>query len=60
MVKRFIIDVDADKEHLLNEAGYDAPVTKAQVTAEALGDLLSVLESSTTESFEDALPKEGV
>lgn len=60
MVKRVIIDVDIDDEHVLEGAGYEAEVTRGHIAAESLDQLLSVLENVTTEDHEDALPEEGI
>lgn len=53
MVRRIIIDVDTDGDHDLEDAGYVTTVTRAQVTSKALGELMSVLEGSTKEVYEE-------
>ncbi|XP_050715699.1 serrate RNA effector molecule homolog [Eriocheir sinensis] len=58
MVKRFIIDVDTDGDHDLEDAGYVATVTRAQVSSEALGDLMSVLDGSTREVYEENIAEQ--
>lgn len=57
MVKRFIIDVDTDGDHDLEDAGYVTTVTRAKVTSEALGPLMSVLDGSNTEVYGEKIPQ---